>query len=289
MGATSIEMPDKVRQAHQSDRAMNNATEFAAVLPIPNVFHFIFFKPDNSEIPFSLVHYLAIKSAFEVNQPNVINLYYSHESTGEWWEKAKPYVNLVRVEPPTQIFGQPLYHYAHQADVLRLQLLLEQGGIYLDMDVICTQPFTPLLQHPFVLGQEGGTHSLCNGVILAQKNAPFLQKWLAGFDPKTSLWQGFRSKGRDHYWAEYSVLYPAHLAKLFPELIYIESADKFHWPLWHDEHLQWLFEGDSDSFETSYCHHLWETLSWEKYLRHLTVEHIIQVDTNFNRIARRFI
>ncbi len=290
LSATPIETPDKVRQAQQSDRAMCDATELAAVPPIPNVFHFIFFRPDNPEIPFSLVHYLAIKSAFEVNHPDVINLYYSNEGSGEWWEKAKPYVNLVRVEPPNQIFGQPLHHYAHQADVLRLQLLIEQGGVYLDMDVICTKPFTPLLQYPFVLGQEGeGGDCLCNGVMLSQKNAPFAQKWLAGFDPKTSLWEGFRSEGRDNYWAEYSVLYPAHLAKLFPELVHIESHNKFHWPLWDDAHLKWLFEENSDSFETSYCHHLWETLSWEKYLRDLTVEYITRVDTNFNRIARRFL
>ncbi|HEY0737768.1 MAG TPA: DUF6065 family protein [Herpetosiphonaceae bacterium] len=288
--ATPSETPDNVQHVQQPDRAMCDSTELAEVPPIPNVFHFIFFRPDNPEIPFSLVHYLAIKSAFEVNHPDVINLYYSHEGSGEWWEKAKPYVNLVRVEPPHQIFGQPLYHYAHQADVLRLQLLIEHGGVYLDMDVICTKPFTPFLQYPFVLGQEGqGDHSLCNAVMLAQKNAPFAQKWLAGFDPKTSLWYGFRSKGRDNYWAEYGVLYPAYLAKLFPELVHIERYDTFHWPLWHDAHLKWLFEENSDSFETSYCHHLWQALSWKPYLRDLTVEHITRVDTNFNRIARRFL
>ena len=45
---------------------------------------------------------------------------------------------------------RPLTHAAHRADVLRLQLLIAQGGIYLDLDMIVLAPFTALLEHEFL-------------------------------------------------------------------------------------------------------------------------------------------
>ena len=81
---------------------------------------------------FNIMRYLAIKSAYEVNKPDNIFFYYCYEPHGEWWERAKKYITPIRVEPPKEIFGNPIKSYAHQADVIRLQLLIEEGGIYLD-------------------------------------------------------------------------------------------------------------------------------------------------------------
>lgn len=263
---------------------------------IPNVIHFMRFSPDSpgnvERRPFLLAHYLAVKSAAVVNRPEVINFYYDHEPSGEWWEKAKPYLNLIKIAPPGEVFGVPLYHPAQQVDVLSLQVLIEQGGIYLDMDVICVKPFTPLLEYSFVLGQEGRENrveALCNGVMLSEKGAFFARKWMEGFNPRTSLWRGFRSKGLDEYWAEIGCKYPDYLSKLLPEHIHVLDCKKFHWPCWMPDHLEWLFRRQGDSFEESYCHHLWETLTWDNYLKDLTVDSIQNVDTNFNCIARRFL
>lgn len=260
---------------------------------IPNVFHFMYgFVPDFNKQPFSLVHYLAVKSAAVINEPDVINFYYKYEPSGEWWEKAKPYLNLIKIEPPTEVFGAPLYHPAHQADVVRLQIMIEQGGVYLDMDVICVKPFTSLLEHSFVLGQEGLENrvaGLCNAVILSEKNAPFAKKWMEGFDPRTSLWRGFRSKGIDEHWSEIGCEYPAYLSKLIPEHIHVLDCKKFYWPCWVPDHLEAFFRQQGGSFEESYCHHLWEHLAWDGYLKDLTVDYIQSVDTDFNCVARRFL
>ena len=43
--------------------------------------------------------------------------------------------NLVYVSPPEEIFNNKLNHFAHKADIVRLQKLIEHGGIYLDIDV----------------------------------------------------------------------------------------------------------------------------------------------------------
>ena len=259
---------------------------------IPNVVFFLFgFTPDYAGKSFSLVHYLAVKSAREVNHPDAIYLYCKYEPSGMWWEMTRPYVQLVQLDPPTHICGRPLCHPAHQADVVRLQLLQQFGGIYLDIDVICVKPLTHLLHHPFVLGQQGisGAEGLCNAIILSEKDAFFARKWLEGFDPQRSYWQGFRSTGIDDYWCELSVEYPAFLAGVYPDAIWIEPHDSFHWPLYYEPHLARLFKEKGAAFPNALCHHLWETLSWGPYLRDMSITDILETDAYFHALARRFL
>jgi hypothetical protein len=196
------------------------------------------------------------------------------------------------IKPPMKLFGENLIRPEHQADIARLEILIEKGGIYLDMDVICVRPFTDLLTYKFVIGQEGvdGEYGLCNGVIMAEQGSYFARKWLEGFDERTTLWDGFKKEGWFlEYWNQLSVRYPQRLAALFPEHIHIEGFKSFHWPLWYGEHLDLMFNQTGSEFSEAYCHHLWQRNSWEKYLSMLTIHDVITVDTNFNLIARRFL
>jgi hypothetical protein len=254
---------------------------------IPNRCFFICLHP----MEFSLVSYLAIRSAAAVNEPDELTVYYDEKPSGPWWDLASEYItDAIEVDPPRSVGGVPVEHPAHRADLLRLQVLLESGGIYLDLDVLSVRPLAPFRNESFVLGQEGenGCYGLCNGIILAEADSVFGKEWLSGFDPATSRWQGFRSRGHDEYWSEMSVKYPAHLATLFPEHITTAPYDAFHWPTWTDEHLEWLFRGRGDDFPNAYCHHLWQSQSWDGYLKDLTPEYIKRVDTNFNLMVRRY-
>lgn len=260
---------------------------------IPKNFHFIFGLSENfGGKPWSLCHYLSIKSALDVNRVDKANFYYKYKPESEWFERIEDRLNLIKVEPPEEIFGNPLSHVAHQADIIRLQALLEDGGIYMDIDTICKKPFDDLLNNKCVLGAQGTpsgvVEGFCNGVILAEKNSQFLKNWLFSY-------QTFRSRGRDEYWAEHSVHMPVKLAKEFPTLIHIEPYDSFHYPLYHGDEpyassvgIKVLFEQDVD-VDNSYCHHLWETVSWEPYLKNLTVEKILTENTTYNKIAKRFL
>jgi hypothetical protein len=105
---------------------------------------------------FDIIRYLAIKSAHDVNKPDNIFFYYCYEPYGEWWDRAQKYITPVKVEPPKEIFGNPINSYAHQADVIRLQVLIEEGGIYLDSDTLCLKPLTPFLDKgKFVMVRRG--------------------------------------------------------------------------------------------------------------------------------------
>ncbi len=251
---------------------------------IPNIFHFCYgLSEDFGGKPFSLVHYLAVKSALEVNKPLEVFFYYSFEPEGEWWEKTKKIVTLRKIVPPNEIFGNPLMHVAHKADALRLRVLIENGGIYLDLDSICKKPFTPLLKHKFVIGKQGKWRKmgLCNAIMMSEKNSEFAKIWLEEY-------RTFRSRGKDRYWAEHSVLIPLKLSKHFRNLIHIESYDSFTYPLYYQSSLKNLFVY-SKNYPNAYCHHLWEGGSWDKYLKKLNVKDIINIDTTYNLIARKFL
>lgn len=98
---------------------------------IPNIIHFVFGLDKNfGNKPFGLTHYLAIKSAHVVNNPVKIQFFYRYEPIGEWWEKAKPFVEPIQITVPRKIFGNKLYHFAHKADVVRL-LVLGNYGVYI--------------------------------------------------------------------------------------------------------------------------------------------------------------
>lgn len=260
---------------------------------IPNKLHFVFgLSEDFGGKPWSLCHYLAVKSAIELNKPEKAYFYYKFKPTGKWFEMIEDQLDLVQIDPPTEIFGRPLLHVAHQTGVIRLQVLIEEGGIYMDVDTISKKPFTDLLHHSCVLGIQGypngSIEGLCDGVILAEKNSEFLQHWLLSY-------QSHRSKGRDQYWAEHAVHMPYTLSKQYPNLLHIEPYSSFHYPLYHGndpmastDGIKVLFEQDQE-FLNAYCHHIWESITWEPYLKNLTIEDIKNNNTTYNNIARKFI
>ncbi|MFA7359928.1 MAG: glycosyltransferase [Candidatus Kapaibacterium sp.] len=248
---------------------------------IPNIFHLIYFYKGNDVFP--LAHYINVNSIRILNNPEKIYFYSDKLPEGKYWDKISPFVEYKKVTPPNSVFDKRLYHVAHKSDVLRLQILIDRGGIYLDMDVICKKSFAPLLSHDLVLGKQGKWRrmGLCNGVIFANKDSEFLKLWYNEF-------RNFRSKGYDKYWSEMSVRKPLELSKQYPELIHIEPYDSFHYPLYYSFDVKRIFEKDLD-FPNAYCHHYWDGISFDKYLRNISPEDIIEKNTTYNRIARRFL
>ena len=257
---------------------------------IPNIIHFIYGLKIQDE-DFDLYKYLAIKSAHDVNNPDKIYFYYKYEPKGYWWEKIKPLLILEHIDPPTEIYGNKVYHYAHQTDIIRLQKLIEHGGIYLDIDTICLKPFTDLLNNVFVMGQQNncdGTqiYGLCNAVLLCEKDSSFAIKWL-------ETYKNFRSLGRDQYWDEHSVINPLKMSSEYPNDIKILGTDSFFYPLWYDIN-KILFSTDIDINEykkiigNNYCIHLWDTYS-NSYLKTLNENTIFSVNTLYNIFSRKFL
>lgn len=257
---------------------------------IPNIIHFVYgFKEQTEE--FDLYKYLAIKSSYDINKPSKIYFYYFYEPYGYWWNKIKPILTLEFINPPTEIYGNKVYHYAHQADIVRLQKLIEHGGIYLDIDTICLKSFNDLYDYDFLMGVQTNSdntkiYGLCNAVILSKKNAPFALKWLESY--KT-----FRSKGRDEYWDEHSVLMPYELSKIHGNEIKILSCNAFFYPLWYDineilfkEKIQ--IEEYKKIIKNNYVIHLWDTYS-NNHLKSLNENIIFTKNSIYNIFCRKFL
>jgi len=256
---------------------------------IPKVLHYCFgMSPDFGGKPWSLIHYACLRSAVERIRPTDTFFYCEYEPTGPWWELTRRMVTVEKITAPREIFGNPLLHVAHRADVVRLEKLLSVGGIYLDADVFIHRDFDALLGHATVLGEESSRHDgkvvgLCNAVILSEAQAPFLKRW-------HSEYRSFRSKGPDQYWNEHSVKIPYALSKQFPDEITTLPHTAFFDPTCKPEDIEKIFDS-AEPIDTSgaYANHLWESFAWERFLEHLTPRRVRAVHTNFHRWARPMI
>jgi len=170
--------------------------------PISKHGHFIYFYNDKSKryAEWDMMRYVAVKSFHEHNPDYTINFYTNAEPCGEYWERASEFVTVHQVEPPTEVFGNPLIHPAHSSDIFRIRKLMEMGGVYCDFDAITVGRFDHLLEEQkFVIARLADkSKTYGNGVLVCPPNSPYLQEW---YDEYT--W--FRSKGKDAYWDEHSV------------------------------------------------------------------------------------
>lgn len=126
----------------------------------------------------------------------------------------------------------------------------------------------------------GKLHGLCNAVILAEKESKYLQIWL-------KTYKNFRSKGKDRFWAEHSVRVPFRIAKNYPSLIHVEPEVSFFFPS-YSYGLDDLFVHCS-KFPKAYLFHLWESLSYDNFLKPLNEQIIKSEDTTYNVIARKYL
>lgn len=251
---------------------------------IPKVIHFIFgLKEDFGGKPFALPHYIAVKSAHDCNPDYKIKFHCQYLPSGEWWEQAKELVEIVQITAPTEVFGNPIKHVAHQADVVRMRLLKDEGGIYLDMDTITVKSFDDLLNNSCVIGIEGKkTTGLCNAIILSAPGNRFITEWYEEY-------RTFSGTGRNSTWGAHSIKLPLRMWKTgeYNDCLTVLPYDAFHWPMWTPRGSELLFK-EFHLFENAYCHHLWESINW-RFLSKLTVDEIKTVDTSYNVLARRYL
>lgn len=266
--------------------------------PIPKVVHFLWGFGNHPEMTF--MNYLGIRSALASLKSNMVKLHYEELNMGNFWfQKLRDDITLVHhdmaAEYPKQV--QELWQVSHLTDALRLDTLYREGGIYLDTDVITLQSFDNLLHstRDVVLGHEGGDrHCLCNAVILARASAAFLGQWIdtySDFSPSE--------------WNYHSVLLPKKMAANRPEEVCLLAPTAFFWPTWTHRDIKYmhaelseeevvevnhLLETHGGAFSSNQlAYHSWSQVAREKHLDDLTPEVVIEKNTRFNMLVRRFI
>ncbi len=231
---------------------------------IPKTLHYCFgLTPDFAARPWSLVHHACVRSAIERIRPDMVRFHYRHEPSGPWWDATRPLVDPVRIG-------------AEVTDALsaRLEPLVDEGGIFLEPDVLVQRNFDPLLEFGTVLGVEnvGADARLGTGVILAERGAPFLLRWL-----ESLAGSGGRQPG-----AMKLAPQPADGVRILP-------FTAFHWPLGVEEHLEWVFETTHPIIPPhAFVRRLWLARAWP-YLAGLTPGLVRSRETNACRWLRPFV
>ena len=102
---------------------------------------------------------------------------------------------------------RPLFKYGqnfsaspiqHLADIARLEVLYNEGGIYSDFDIIWIKSIDNLRQYDVEIIAANDITSYCNefplsiqiGALLAKPKSTFIEKWLEGYRDKYHLYPG---------------------------------------------------------------------------------------------------
>ena len=223
---------------------------------ISNICHFVFGLQEQTD-EFLFIYYVAVYSAYIINNPDLIYFYYHYEPYGLWWNKLKliPNIKLVIVDIPTHFGNKVLKKTAHKADWIRMQILYNKGGVYLDIDTICVKPWKHLLNNDVVLGREV-PNGICNAIMFCKPKTEFFKLWLDNYE------NYFNTDG----WREASIELPEKLSKRFPHLLTLKDPDVFFLPNYNET--QKIFSEKRDIPQNIITLHLWETLSI-KYIKHI--------------------
>jgi len=236
---------------------------------IPKVIHLLYF----GETDFHNFHHRCVHSMLQYMPDYEIRIYNATEPVGNpLWNDLKQYsprITILSITPPTHYDGFELKHFQYKADVVRLELLYEHGGVYLDLDMLITRPFHDVFAsgHSFYISEErsntifptgntGAGGALINAFLAAKPKNEFVKLWLNEF--KSGLRLGI--------WATHIRDSNRKLLDDHPHYVYkyrVKVLDgKLFMPLhWQDTVAFIQSETIPHAFpEESYGTHLWETI-----------------------------
>lgn len=248
----------------------------------PNIIHFIYPVTEKTR-PFSYLNSLAVRMAAKVQKPDRIFFWTNAPpDTINHWSDIKDLVSVVPTGIPSAFRGVEIKHPQYAADVMRLQILIAHGGIYMDTDMLLLKPLHEHMEDRLVLSWENpGQTSISNALMMSPTNNKFLREWLDLMPEALS----------STTWAHGGVLAPAMLAGR-------QDLDDTRTILPHtfccplDLSRQWLMDPALADAAQVMCEHstgihVWETY-WRDYVRHLTREYVRNGKCFFSNIARKY-
>lgn len=267
-------------------------------------FHFVFGLKAQRE-PFHLAHHLALASCIRHHPDARVVLHHGDIPHGPWWDRISGHLELRPVERVGWLDDHPGYYdhaegrfivgtdidYAHHADVIRLEVLVAEGGIYADIDTLFVAPVPAYYDgEPFVIGEEEvgaearrGGRSLCNAFMAAQPGSAFARRWLERIRLVF-----------DGTWSRHSCTEAALLAGERPgEVTVLSAVPHAYFPATR-EGLADLFARNVELPDAVVSIHWWEHLWWSPLRRDfttfdnasLTEDYVRGADTTFARLAR---
>lgn len=251
---------------------------------IPKIFHFINIGPRE----FNMMHFLSVYTAIKLNNPDKVFIYVDHEQENNiYWHILKDLgVIYTFIDPPKSFNNIPLESYQYKADIIRMEKLLEYGGIYMDLDILSLKGLDEFLDNKVVLGVEKASSqtvdpkaidSITNAIIMAEPNNEFIRKWYEEI--------GNNLVGKE--WAYHAVVLPKDLLIKGSFDVSIQPLNTFM-PFCFRSHYIWGEGGIGDRLDSSYTIHLWETIWSADYISKLNIRYF-KNDTCFAKLFRPYI
>lgn len=241
---------------------------------IPKIIHFIYPYTDKTR-PWSLVNTLAVKSAIQTYPDHDVKIWTNAPSA-----IPLPFVTMEKCNLPTHVGGAEIVWPQYVSDVMRLEILNEYGGIYMDTDIINLRPFTPLDKNILTFCWETpNCESICNAMMVSPPGNQFIKAWLDRMPAAMS----------NPTWAYGGVVVPYEMTNdpAF-DPYYTALSHRFFCPL--DLSKNWMFdptlkEDAKDWIGVSYAIHVFETF-WRDIVKDITPEWIAQNDCLFSELAK---
>jgi hypothetical protein len=140
----------------------------------------------NTGTDFPYPYYLAIKSALKTQKASVFNLWLVKEPSGKYYDAIKDLVTIKHIPEPQELFpalvGKPEnFQLAHLVDYYRYKLLLENGGVFADLDSVslsdyCTMISERLVGKDFLASIVSPPHIYHNAIMAGIKGSPLVQQ-----------------------------------------------------------------------------------------------------------------
>lgn len=251
---------------------------------IPNIYHFICLKP----LEFGLLHYLAIITTHFINIPYKIYVYVDEEPDTIYWHKIKKYITIEKVIPHKIFRGVEICYPQYQADILRLEILIERGGIYLDIDTLILKSMEELLDHESVLfanlKENGEIENITNGFLAFQPNDPFLKDWYDKIH---------KYLDSDTIWAYGAVVLPVNIYKEnISKYKCIEIKDfNLYCPFdWNNYGAAFdLEKKDNNLYQDAYSIHMWQTMLQDDVINHFNIEFFKKYNNWFTNKFKKYV
>ena len=218
---------------------------------VPNIVHYTWYAaPD---VPMKFKHYIGVLSAHKVIQPDKIIIHMNvTQPPGKYFQKIRALPTVVALNDgnPDTLLGVKLITSkpmlsTDYSDISRIKYLLQDGGIYLDYDVLVIRSFNDLRKYDCTMGQEMDD-LLCGGVIVCSKSSPFLQLWTSAFV----------ADYRPDKWAYNSGLQPTRLWRRYPNLLHVEPT-KINRPNWTPAGMNKIWGNKTFDWRQNYALHTW--------------------------------
>jgi hypothetical protein len=167
---------------------------------IPNIFHYLIYKNDSTNNYYELTYsnYLSIMSVVYFQQPEYIYLhFYGHEInidyiSGYYWNKLinnkninnKIFkINRINYTKSKTIFEQKIIFEQHISDLLRLEILIHYGGIFLNTDILLFNSIDYFRTFEISLfsSLSSSLLNINNSIIISNRNARFLKAYHDSF------------------------------------------------------------------------------------------------------------